>query len=48
MTELPKVYEAEYGLHTEWISYGKPEYLFTDIFVRFIKLFDLVAELDRS
>jgi putative transposase len=27
---LPKVYEAKYGLHTEWITYGKPEYLFTD------------------
>jgi putative transposase len=27
---LPKVYGAEYGLHTEWITYGKPEYLFTD------------------
>ena len=27
---LPKVYGAEFGLHTEWITYGKPEYLFTD------------------
>jgi putative transposase len=27
---LPKVYEATYRLHTEWITYGKPEYLFTD------------------
>jgi putative transposase len=27
---LPKVYGVEYGLHTEWITYGKPDYLFTD------------------
>lgn len=27
---LPKSYGVEYRLHTEWITYGKPEYLFTD------------------
>lgn len=27
---LPKAYHPEYGLHSDWICYGKPEYLFTD------------------
>jgi putative transposase len=27
---LPKSYGVEYRLHNEWITYGKPEYLFTD------------------
>ena len=27
---LPKMYGAEFGLHTEWITYGKPKYFFTD------------------
>ncbi|MBD2131546.1 Mu transposase C-terminal domain-containing protein [Sphaerospermopsis sp. FACHB-1094] len=27
---LPKKYGAEYGLHEEWGTYGKPEHFFTD------------------
>ena len=27
---LPKQYSSEYGLHCEWGTYGKPEYLYTD------------------
>lgn len=27
---LPKNYGTEYGLHCQWGTYGKPEYLFTD------------------
>lgn len=27
---LPKKYGAEYGLHQEWGTYGKPEHFFTD------------------
>ncbi len=27
---LPKNYPSEYGLHCEWGTYGKPEYLYTD------------------
>ncbi len=27
---IPKNYGDEYGLHCQWGTYGKPEYLFTD------------------